>query len=163
MNLFRTFASAFVGLFALLAASTAMAAAETNISNGLTIKGAGLAVHGYDVVAYFASGQPTVGRAKYSTVYNNATYRFSSKASLKAFEKNPEKYAPQHGGYCAYGVSVGAKFDGDPHLWRIVDGRLYLNLNDDIQQTWEKDIPGNITKANGHWTRIASKTPEELS
>ncbi|HSS63651.1 MAG TPA: YHS domain-containing (seleno)protein [Gammaproteobacteria bacterium] len=163
MNHFRTFASVFVALFALLGTSVAMAAAETNVSSGLTIKGSPLAVHGYDVVAYFTQGQPTIGRAKFSTEYKDATYRFASSEHLKAFEKNPEKYVPQYGGYCAYGVAVGAKFDGDPLLWKIVDGKLYLNLNEDIQATWEKDIPENITKANRNWTKIASKTPKELS
>ena len=132
-------------------------------SSGLTGKGPGLAVHGYDVVAYFTEGQPTRGRAKYSTVYNDATYRFASESHLDAFEDDPEKYLPQYGGYCAYGVAVGAKFDGDPHLWRVVAGKLYLNLNEDVQAAWEKDIPGYIKKADRNWTRIASKTPEQLS
>ncbi len=121
-----------VGLFV---ATAAMAGPDTNISNGLTLKGPGLAIHGYDVVAYFTQGQPTVGDAQYSVAHNDATYRFSSQAHLDTFKGNPEKYAPLYGGYCAYGVSVGAKFDGDPHLWKIVDGALYLNLNKQIQQT----------------------------
>ena len=147
----------------LFATGGAIAAGEVNVSSGLTAKGAGLAVHGYDVVAYFAKGEPTVGTAKYSTVYKDATYRFSSEANLDAFEDAPEKYLPQYGGYCAYGVAVGAKFDGDPHLWRIVDGRLYLNLNEDVQRTWEKDIPAYIKQADRNWTRIASTAPEALS
>ena len=120
-------------------------------------------VHGYDVVAYFTQNQPTLGRAKHSTVYKDATYRFASEEHLDAFEDDPEKYLPQYGGYCAYGVAVGAKFDGDPHLWRIVDGKLYLNLNEDVQKTWERNIPGYIKKADRNWTKIAGKTPEELS
>ena len=163
MKLSRTFVSAFVALFVLLASSAALAVAETNVSSGLTLKGPGLAMHGYDVVAYFTDGQPTLGRATYSTVYNDATYRFASKEHLDAFERNPERYVPQYGGYCAFGVSVGAKFDGDPHLWRIVDGKLYLNLNEEIQRTWQKDIPGNVEKADRNWRKIASKAPEELS
>ena len=163
MSRFRFFTAALLTVFGLAAGDAAIAAAETNISNGLTLKGPGLAVHGYDVVAYFADAQPTVGRAEHSTVYNGATYRFANEGNLESFESNPEAYVPQYGGYCAYGVSVGAKFDGDPHLWRIVAGKLYLNLNGDIQRTWEEDIPANITKANRNWTRIASKTPRELS
>ncbi len=163
MKLVRKFAAAFAVLLGISAASVAMAAAETNISSGLTIKGSGLAVHGYDVVAYFTDGAPARGRAKHSTVYEGATYRFASEEHLNAFEKDPERYVPQYGGYCAFGVSVGAKFDGDPHLWRIVDGNLYLNLNEDIQKTWQKDISGNVKKANRIWTKIASKTPQELS
>jgi len=147
----------------LLAAGTALAGSETNVSSGFTVKGPGLAVHGYDVVAYFTKGQPTIGRAKHSTVYKDATYRFASEEHLEAFEDDPEKYQPQYGGYCAYGVAVGAKFDGDPLLWRIVAGKLYLNLNEEIQATWKKDIPGHIKKADGNWTKIAKKTPQELS
>lgn len=163
MKSIRRFAAALAVLLGVTAAGVAMAAAETNVSNGLTLKGPGLAVHGYDVVAYFTDGAPTAGRSKYSTVYEDATYRFASEEHLDTFEKNPEKYAPQYGGYCAFGVSVGAKFDGDPQLWKIADGKLYLNLNEDIQKTWQKDIPGNIKKANRNWKRIASKTPQELS
>ncbi len=163
MNIVRQSLSAFVVITGLFAASVAVAGTETNVTSGLTTKGPGLAVHGYDVVAYFEKGQPEVGRAQYSTVYNGATYRFSSEETLDTFEDNPEKYVPQYGGYCAYGVAVGAKFDGDPRLWRIVDGKLYLNLNEDIQATWEKDVPGYIKKGDRNWKKIASRTPEELS
>ncbi|MEM7224399.1 MAG: YHS domain-containing (seleno)protein [Pseudomonadota bacterium] len=145
------------------AAVPASAGPDVNVSSGLTAKGPGLAVHGYDVVAYFTDGQPTVGRAKFSTVHNDATYRFASRANLEAFEDNPEAYLPQYGGFCAYGVAVGAKFDGDPQLWEIVDGKLYLNLNEEIQAIWEKDVPGYVEDANDHWKNIADKTPEELS
>ena len=69
---------------------------------------------------------------------------------------------PEYGGYCAYGVSVGAKFDGNPTLWRIVDGRLYFNLNEDIQKTWQKNVAANIDKADRNWAEISSKTPAEL-
>ena len=163
MKFVRTLAAALAVFSGLLGANAVTAATETNISSGLTVNGPGLAVHGYDVVAYFTQGKASVDRAKYSTVHNVATYRFASKEHLTDFEKNPEKYAPQYGGYCAYGVAVGAKFDGNPHLWRIVGGRLYLNLNEKIQATWEKDISGNIKKAGRKWPKNASKTPEQLS
>ena len=163
MSIARKFIAGSAVIIGLSAAGIANAGTETNVSSGLTTKGPGLAVHGYDVVAYFENGQPEVGRAKYSTVYNGATYRFSSEETLDTFEDEPEKYVPQYGGYCAYGVAVGAKFDGDPRLWRIVDGKLYLNLNEDIQETWEKDVPGYINKGDRNWKKIASLTPEELS
>lgn len=157
------FRSAFVVLaLALLATSGAWAAAETNATSGLTAQGPGLAVHGYDVVAYFTSGEPALGHAAHSTVHNGATYRFANQANLDTFTQNPDRYAPKFGGYCAYGVAVGAKFDGDPLLWRIVDGALYLNLNEDIRATWEKDVPGNIAKAEKQWREIAGKAPSAL-
>ena len=156
------FAFVLIVLLGSLASTAAFAAAETNVTSGLTLQGPGLAAHGYDVVAYFTEGRPIPGRAKFSTAHGNATYRFASAEHLEAFEKNPQRYVPQYGGYCAYGVSVGAKFDGNPRLWRIVDGRLYLNLNEDIQSTWEKDIPGNIEKADQNWRKIAHRTADEL-
>ena len=131
MRMIRTFIAVLTLTAGLLAAAGAVASTETNVSSGLTAKGSGLAVHGYDVVAYVTTGEPTIGRAKYSLVFKGATYRFSSEKHLDAFEDDPERYVPQYGGYCAYGVAVGAKFDGDPHPWRIVDGKFYLNLNDD--------------------------------
>lgn len=163
MSIVRKFVAATAVIIGMFATGAANAGTETNVSSGLTTKGPGLAVHGYDVVAYFDKGHPEVGRAKYSTVYNGATYRFSSEETLDTFESAPEKYVPQYGGYCAYGVAVGAKFDGDPRLWRIVNGKLYLNLNEDIQETWEKDVPAYIKKGDLNWNKIASRTPEELS
>ncbi len=166
MSLIRSFIAAFTVLtvFAgLVAANVAGTKADTNVSYGLTAKGYGLAVHGYDVVAYFKKGRPTIGRAKFSAVHNDATYRFASEDHLKAFTDDPEKYLPQYGGYCAYGVAVGAKFDGDPQQWRIVAGKLYLNLNPEVQKLWRSDIPGFIKRADRNWSKIATKTPNDLS
>ena len=163
MTIVRKFTAVFAIIAGLFAASAVMAGPDTNISSGLTLKGPGLAVHGYDVVAYFTKGEPTIGNAKYSVKHNDATYRFASQEHLDKFKNNPKKYVPAYGGFCAFGVSVGAKFDGDPHLWKIVDGKLYLNLNAMIQETWLKDIPGNIEKADKNWRKISLKTPQELS
>ena len=162
MNQTRKHSGVFAGLFMLIASGTAFADFETNVSDGLTLKGSGLAAHGYDVVAYFTDAKAVVGNAKFSTVYEEATYRFANAEHLALFEKTPAKYVPQFGGYCAYGVSVGAKFDGDPRVWRIVDGKLYFNLNEDIRDLWIQDIPGNIKKANANWRKIAHKSPAEL-
>ena len=163
MKLLRTLFLGLAMATAVFGATAAQAGPDVNVSSGFTVKGPGLAVHGYDVVAYFTEAEPTVGRAKFSTVHNDATYRFASRANLEAFEANPEKYVPQYGGFCAYGVAVGAKFDGDPRLWKIVDGKLYLNLNEEIQATWEEDIPGHVEDADDNWRKIAHKTPAELS
>ena len=111
MRFIRTFALAFTMAFAavsgLFFTSAAFAGNETNVSSGLTIKGKALAVHGYDVVAYFTVGRPTVGNSKFSVVHNDATYRFASAAHRDAFKADPNKYLPQYGGFCAYGVAVG--------------------------------------------------------
>jgi len=138
-------------------AAAAHGADEVNVSSGGTAAGPGLAAHGYDVVAFFTAAQPTLGSARFSTTHGGATYRFASGEHLEAFEKSPEKYAPAYGGYCAYGVSVGKKFDGDPRFWRIEDGRLYFNLNADIQSTWLEDVDGNIESADQKWRKISSR------
>jgi len=145
------------------AVSPALAAAEINVAPGRTLKGPGVAVHGFDPVAYFTQKKAIQGTATYSVVHGAATYRFANAAHMRTFKANPEKYVPAFGGFCAYGVSVGAKFDGDPRYWRIVDGKLYLNLNREIQKTWLKDIPGNIKKAVKSWTKIKRKDPASLS
>lgn len=144
----------------------AFAGAEVNTATGAVLVAGkpapGLAAHGFDVVAYFKKAKPVQGDAKYAHVHKEATYRFSSQENLSAFKENPDKYEPAYGGYCAYGVSVGAKFDGDPRYWKIVDGKLYLNLDAGIQEAWLKDVPGAISKADVNWPKLASKLPSEI-
>lgn len=157
----RTFSAAFATL-ALLLPCTVLAADATNVSTGLTAAGGPLALHGYDAVSYFTDGAPRRGKAEHSTLWNGAVYRFSSAKHLEAFTADPERYAPQYGGFCAYGVSVGKKFDGDPEVFAIVDGKLYLNLNRSIQSTWEEDVPGNVAKAEREWPQIREVSPDKL-
>ena len=114
----------------------------------------GYAVHGYDVVAYFTQGRPVEGKSDFTAQYDGATYRFASAASRDTFIADPAAYAPQYGGYCAFGTAMGRKFDGDPTAWAIVDGKLYLNLNADIQTRWREDIPGFIRGAENNWPII---------
>ena len=151
-----------VAALALPFAGPAFAVDDVNVSKGATIAGPGLGVHGYDVVAYFTSGTPTLGNDKFAIAYNGATYRFANQANLDAFKANSAKYEPAFGGFCAYGAALGKKFDGDPRLWKIVDGKLYLNLNSDIQAEWSKDVPGNIKKADSNWTKIRTIAPDKL-
>ena len=148
--------------FAAAPSSLALAVDEINATPGRTIQGAGLAVHGFDPVAFFAQGRPLIGSAKYAVVHDGATYRFASAANMKIFQSSPNQYVPAFGGYCSYGVAVGAKFDGDPRYWKIVDGKLYLTLNEQIQETWLQDVPGNIRKAKKNWTQIKHKDPSDL-
>ncbi len=165
MSTFKAIVIATVAsLVAVLGAATAaLAVDELNVAPGRTILGPGVAIHGYDPVAFFTEGAAVIGSAGFAVSHAGATYRFSSKEHQAKFEANPDKYVPAFGGFCAYGVSVGAKFDGDPRFWRVVDGTLYLNLNRSIQQTWLKDVPGNIKKAKKTWRNIESKDPESLS
>jgi hypothetical protein len=87
------------------------------------------------------------------------TYLFANKKNRKMFEADPEKYLPAYGGYCAYGVAIGKKFAIDPEVWKIENGKLYLNLDTGIQKKWAKDIPGYIKKADANWPEIKEKAP----
>ena len=119
-------------------------------------------VLGYDLVSYHTEGKPGRGDGNNLVVVDGVTYLFANEENKNAFEKDPQKYLPAYGGYCAYGVSVGKKFVGDPEAWKIVDGRLYLNLDKNIQKIWFEDIPGNIVKAEQNWPQIKDKDPSEL-
>jgi len=110
-----------------------------------------LAVQGYDPVAYFTQGAPVKGDKQFSTQYQGATFRFASAANLAKFKADPDAYAPQYGGYCAWAVSQGYTAKGDARNWKIVDGKLYLNDNTSVQKKWEADIPGFSASADTHW------------
>ncbi len=142
-------AAAFAGLI-----STAAFAGDQYVDK------TGYAASGYDVVAYFDLQQSKVGqsqpeaipgRAEFSAEYNGAKFAFASQANLDKFKADPAAYAPQFDGHCAYGVAQGGKVPGNPNLWRIVDGKLYLNINKSVVGFWEGDIPGNISVAGKNW------------
>jgi len=122
----------------------------------------GLALRGYDPVSYFKAGEPQAGDINLTADDKGATYRFATKENQEAFQANPAKYAPQFGGFCAFGTAMGYKFDGDPHVWKIVDDKLYLNLSESIQERWNKDIAGNIATADEKWADIENLDPSEL-
>ena len=114
----------------------------------------GTALDGYDAVAYHTLDGPVEGSRQFSYEWRGATWRFVSAKHRDLFAADPVRYAPAYGGYCAYGMAQGAKVDIDPSAWRIVDGTLYLNANKAVQRTWVRDIPGYITRADGHWQRL---------
>lgn len=145
-----------VALSVAIASSALAAGVELNTTT------TGLALQGYDPVAYFTEGQPTKGDWQITTLHDDAMYRFANEENKAAFEANPEAYLPAYGGYCAFGAAMGFKFDGDPNYWKIVDNKLYLNLSEGIQKRWEGDIPGFIEQASTNWETIAEKTPAEL-
>ena len=115
------------------------------------------AVNGYDVVAYFNESKPVKGNAEFAVTYKGVKWFFSSKANADLFKASPEKYEPQYGGYCAFGCSRGYKAKTNPDAWTIVDGKLYLNYNMDVRDTWNKDQQGYIKKANANWIDIKYK------
>ncbi len=140
-------------LIALIAATVASSAvAQQKVPPVEVAKG--VALKGYDVVAYFDQSKPVKGSAEFEYTWNGAKWQFATAAHRDAFAKEPAKYAPQYGGYCAFGVAEGHAVPVDPEAWRIVDGKLYLNYNKDVQKDWVKDVPGNITKADANWPKL---------
>ena len=113
-----------------------------------------LALSGYDPVSYFTAVSPQKGDARFATIWRGAEFRFASAANLAGFKANPEAYAPQYGGYCAWAVSRGYTAEGDPLAWRIVNGKLYLNYDATIQTRWVTDIPNNIAKGDHNWPQV---------
>jgi YHS domain-containing protein len=111
-----------------------------------------VALSGYDATSYF-SGKPTKGQATYSAEYQGATYHFANAANRDAFKANQGKYAPQYGGWCAYGWSKGYPAKTDPEAWSIIDGKLYLNYNAQVKKTWDQDTQGYIVKADENWSK----------
>ena len=110
------------------------------------------AVSGYDTVAYFTQGKPVKGSDKFKTEHNGATWLFSSKENLDAFVANPSKYAPQYGGHCAFAIGeYNDLVSADPEAWKIVDGKLYLNYDRDIQAKWAAKQSEYITKGDANW------------
>ncbi|MGD9816144.1 MAG: YHS domain-containing (seleno)protein [Hyphomonadaceae bacterium] len=116
-----------------------------------------VAVGGYDVVAYFTDNRAVRGSAQHRITHQGFEYRFASAEHLAAFRANPSRYLPQYGGYCAWAVAQGYTASGDPTNWRIVNGRLYLNYNDEIQRRWEQDIPGHIRRGDANWPSVLSR------
>ncbi|MDZ4692051.1 YHS domain-containing (seleno)protein [Terricaulis sp.] len=116
-----------------------------------------VAVGGYDPVAYFTDGRPVRGVERFRVTHQGYEYRFANAENLAAFRASPARYLPQYGGYCAWAVSQGYTAAGNPNNWRIVDGRLYLNYNAEIQTRWEGDIPGHIRRANTNWPGVLSR------
>lgn len=112
------------------------------------------AIHGYDPVAYFTDARPVKGSKEFSYKWKGADWFFSSKDHLDSFAQNPEKYAPQYGGYCAYGCSNGRKVPTDPNAWTIVDGKLYLNKSLEVKEKWSKEQTERINKADINWVKI---------
>ena len=117
-------------------------------------KSTGLAIEGYDPVAYFTDDKPVKGDPMYTAEHNGAVYRFASAEHRDMFNENPDKYAPQYGGYCAYGVAKGVKAAIEPEQFTVVDGKLYLNYNASVQKTWRKDIPGYLAQAEEKWPML---------
>jgi len=135
---------------------------DENSTSAVNVDASGLALKGHDPVAYFNAAKPTPGLAQFSAQHQGATYRFATAANRDAFIASPAKYAPAYGGFCAMGVALEKKLDVDPQAWRVVDGRLYLNVNKDVQKRWLDDVPGNLDTADKNWPRLKDRVPKTL-
>ena len=121
----------------------------------------GLGARGHDPVAYFTQGKPVRGSAAHQLEWGGATWRVASAASLAAFKADPARYAPQFGGYCAWAVSQHYLAPGDPNVWKIVDGKLYLNANARAKQLWEAEQAEAIDRGHRNWPAVLSDNQDD--
>jgi len=150
-----------VGTMSIGSSTHSIAAKAISAPSVFTTTKEKLALNGYDPVAYFVAGAPKKGVAGITAQHQGATWRFESEANKTAFLAQPEKYAPQYGGYCAYAVSQGYTASADPTAWEIVDGKLYVNYNRSVAASWSKQSRAYITSGDDHWakrTRIEANT-----
>lgn len=152
-----------VALFgaAILARPAPLRAGETSVA--YNAGPGGLMLKGYDPVAYFQDDVATKGDPSIQTVQEGLIWQFASAANRDAFLADPARYQPAYGGYCAMGTALERKLDGDPEVWRIADGRLFLNVNKDVQKRWVQDISGNVRTADANWPKIKDVPAAELN
>lgn len=125
--------------------------------NLLNLNRNGVAVKGYDPVGYFTDGKALKGDPQFQSTHAGAIYLFATADHKETFDKEPEKYAPQFGGYCAWAVSQGYTANIDPEAFQIVDGRLLLQYSLDVRKNFSKDTSGNLKKADINWPKIVEK------
>lgn len=144
--------------------TSALLASTLSFASNIEVNANGndLAIKGYDTVSYFTKGAPTKGSDKFTAAYNGAIYQFSTADNRDLFQSDPSKYAPQYGGFCAFGVTMNKKFDTDPMAWHIRGDKLYLNLNKNVQKKWVTDIPGYIETAQTNWVDIKGLTEAQI-
>jgi YHS domain-containing protein len=141
-----------LAMVALLTLSTAaFAKSLLNVDKG------GVAIQGYDPVAFFTQNKPVKGSQQFQSSYNGATYYFASADNKKLFDSSPAKYEPQFGGYCAYGASKNKTAPIKPSAFQIVDGRLLMQYDEDVRDLFNKDTKGNLNKADGNWPSLVDK------
>ena len=142
-------------LFLLLA--TAVHAGVPGSTSPINVDAQGLALRGYDPVAYFEDGRPTRGVENISASYRGARYLFASEAHRKLFLENPQKYVPEYGGFCAVGTSFGEKVDVDPKTGKVVNGKLYVNNGPKALEIFDHDTQNTISRANQNWPTVKDK------
>ena len=146
----RTIARAFLAL--MLLSTPVFAADLINVSGASHV-----AINGYDPVAFFTDGKPVNGSPSISAMHHGATYFFATEEHKRLFTSSPEKYAPQYGGFCAYGVGHDALFPVDINTWQVRNNKLYLNLNPDVLKAFNSDFDGIVAKAEKNWPGLVQK------
>jgi YHS domain-containing protein len=131
--------------------------AQTATKTLLNLDKAGVAIQGYDPVAFFTDSKPVKGDAKFLVKHGGAIYQFASKEHKDLFKADPAKYEPEFGGYCAYGVSRNKLVEIDVDAFQIVDGKLLLQYSKGVRDDFNADAKGNLTKANTNWTGLVAK------
>jgi YHS domain-containing protein len=139
-------------LLVLIALGFALPAAARGVVNASSFTGT--AIEGYDPGAYFHEGRPIDGQSAFAHDWMGVTWYFASAENRDLFAADPDRYAPQYGGYCAWAVGQGYTATIDPEAWRIIEGKLYLNYSKDVQAQWARDIPGNIARGDANWPKI---------
>lgn len=141
-----------ISILALSLATQFASAAEDPVYTSLF---SNKALGGYDTVSYFTVGKPVKGSKDFQYKYKGADWYFSSEENLELFKKEPTKYAPQYGGYCAWAVGEKNKlYKGDAKHWKIINKKLYLNYNKSVNDNWLKDSANFIKKADANWPKI---------
>lgn len=152
--------------FAVLVAFTAINSAHAQKNNGKyfnNLNDKGVILDGYDAVAFFTDNKPVQGNEKFQYSYEDAIYYFASQEHLDLFKSAPEKYKPQFGAWCAYAVSLGRVAPIDVNTFSIVDGRLVIQHNERAVRGWNKDVPGNLVKADKYWPAVSSKNGKQIT
>ena len=156
MHALKLFAAAAAVVFTTAAAN----AFDPKSTSPVNTDTAGVALRGHDPVAYFTQSKPTPGAASFQSKFAGATYQFASAGNKEMFDKEPAKFAPQYGGFCAFAAAKGAKFDADPAVFKVVDNKLYMNFNADVSTKWNADVPGHIKAADANWTDLKDRAPK---
>ncbi|SHL81349.1 YHS domain-containing protein [Roseovarius marisflavi] len=146
----------------LLLATAAFAADEYNVANGLTLNGNPLGMHGNDPVSMSQGANPAQGDAAFTSSHDGIDYYFTSAEAKAMFDTDPLAYLPQFGGFCAFGVYVGKKLDGDVRYADIVEGKLYLFVNAAILAKYLEDPEAVIAGANAKWQGIVNTPVRDL-
>ena len=140
-----------------LAGVTLIATGRFALAGKVNADAKGIAIEGYDPVAYFTEGQPVEGSEDFTATHDGATYFFVSAGNRDAFLAEPAKYAPQYGGFCAFAVAHGATAPIDPQAFTVLDGKLYLNYSDHVRAQWRNDAAGFISKADAAWPGLSGQ------